>query len=308
MHRATINCWQFRENVQGIDFTEIGKRTVSQRADLVPVAPEEGAVRLTVGVASGGDGSAVAGERLPTPANTDETWFLAAVTGEGQDDTAARVVSDLRNALSQSTLEDAGAAMKQAFRKINGALYQQGMGNQTASAVALVARGKYATIANIGNGRAYLMRAGRLNQVTRDAAPTPLKSGKAKNAPAEPSKIPEPVFLGSKDRLDSRQPAVYELTLLPEDRLLVCTAAVHKTLDEEALVANLADEDVEQSLTLLRSAPGPNGAVVATVAAARVREPVLVTSEGQTSALPLVAALLLVVFLIVAYIVYTMFL
>jgi hypothetical protein len=79
-------------------------------------------------------------------------------------------------------------------------------------------------------------------------------------------------------------------------------------MDEQALVANLADEDVERSLALLRGASGPSGAVVATVAAARVREPVLVTSEGQTSALPLVAALVVVVLLVVAYIVYAMFL
>lgn len=231
---------------------------------------------------------------------------MAAVTGEGQGETAARVVGDLRNALSQTTLDDAGAAMKQAFRKINSSLYQQGMGDQTASAVALVTRGKYATIANIGDGRAYLMRAGRLNQVTRDITPTPLKSTRGKNAPAEEPKAVAPALLGTRERLDSRQPAIYELTLLPEDRVLLCTAAVHRAMDEQAVLANLAGDDVEQSLALLKQ--GPGGAVVATVAAARVREPVLVTSEGQTSALPLVAALVLVVLLIVAYIVYTMFL
>jgi serine/threonine protein phosphatase PrpC len=283
-------------------------RAVSQRADLVPVAPEEGAVRLTVGVAGGGDGSAVAGERLPIASSTDETWLMAAVAGEGQETTAARVVSDLRNALSQGSLDDAGAAMKQAFRAINSALYQQGMGSQTASAVALITRGKYATIANVGDGRAYLMRAGRLNQVTRDITPTPMKAGKGKNAPAEEPKSAAPALLGSRDRLDSRQPAIYELTLLPEDRVLLCTAAMYRAMDEQALVANLADEDVERSLALLRGASGPSGAVVATVAAARVREPVLVTSEGQTSALPLVAALVVVVLLVVAYIVYAMFL
>jgi serine/threonine protein phosphatase PrpC len=282
---------------------------VSQRAELVPVSPEEGAVRLNVGIAGGGNGSAVAGERLPSASPTqDEVWFMAAVTGEGQGETAARVVGDLRNALSQTVLDDSGAAMKQAVRKINSALYQQGMGNQTASAVALVTRGKYATIANIGEGRAYLMRAGRLNQVTRDITPTPLKSGKGKDAPAEEPKPASPVLLGTRDRLDSRQPAIYELTLLPEDRVLLCTAAVHRTMDEQAVLANLASEDVEQSLPLLSQAPGSGGAVVAIVSAARVREPVIVTSEDQSSALPIVAALVVIVLLIAAYIVYTMFL
>ncbi len=266
-------------------------------------------MRLNVGIAGGGDGSAVAGERLPSASSTKEdVWFMAAVTGEGQDETAARVVGDLRNALSQTALDDSGAAMKQAFRKINNALYQQGMGNQTASAVALVTRGKYATIANIGDGRAYLMRAGRLNQVTRDITPTPLNSGKGKNAPVEEPKPSTPVLLGTRERLDSRQPAIYELTLLPEDRVLLCTATVHRTMDEQAVLANLAGEDVEQSLALLSQAPGSGGAVVAIVSAARVREPVVVSSEDQSSALPIVAALVVIVLLIAAYIAYTMFL
>ncbi len=275
---------------------------MSQRNDLVPVSPDEGAVKLVAGAQAGdGGGTAATSERLSSPTTTgDEVWLLSAIESDGAEVDA--IVRTLKSDLTGARLDDAGAVMKQTFRKLNSSLFQQGMGANTASAVALVAKGKYATIASSGDGQAYLMRAGRLNQVTRAAAtPTPLKSGKGKSAPSGGES--GPVRLGAQEKLDARQPAIFELTLLPEDRVLLCTGDVARTLDEASLIAQLAVGDIEQSLAVLHG----GAAAVATVAAARERQPVLVGEPARTSFAPIIAALVAVLLVIAAFILYGYF-
>ena len=276
---------------------------MSQRNDLVPVAPDEGAVKLTTGAQAGPGNLAARSERLSAPSTAgDDTWLLSAVELVAGSGSADAIAQSLKSDLTGPRLDDAGAVMKQTFRKLNSSLYQQGMGETTASAVALVARGKYATIASTGDGQAYLMRAGRLNRVTRPASlPTPLKSGKSKQAPAESSSAP--ALLGASERLDARQPAIYELTLLPEDRLVLCTGGVAAALDERALVAQLAIGDISQALAVL----GNGAAAVATIAAARERVPVAVGEAPKTSLGPIIAAGIAIVLIIITVILYGYF-
>jgi serine/threonine protein phosphatase PrpC len=270
---------------------------VAQRS-LPAETPAEDAVRLTVGMAGGGNGAGVIGERLPVnPAAEDETWLMAAVDGEGASDTGAEVVSILRNELSSAAGEDAGAAVKQAYRQANVALFQKGQGKQVASAVTLYARGKYATVASVGTGRAYLVRAGRLNQITRDPVSIQSRSAKGDGATQEKSTV---ALLGARDRLDSRQPAIYEITLLPEDRLLLCTAEVFSNADDARLLSGLSSGDATTSASALVPVGNLAVAVVATVAAARVRQPVIVPAGGRPSYLPLIAAIILIAIIVAA--------
>ncbi len=261
-------------------------------------APAEDAVRLTVGMAGGGNGAGVIGERMPVnPILEDETWLLAVVDGEGAADTGARVISTLRNELSTDLSDDAGAAVKQAFRQANVALFQAGEGQYVASAVALYSHGKYATVASVGTGRAYLVRAGRLNQITRD--PISIQSKSAKNEGVDQLKAPV-ALLGARDRLDSRQPAIYEITLLPEDRLLLCTAEVFSNADDTRLLSDLTSGDATTSASALVPIGNLAVAVVATVAAARVRQPVIVPAGGRPAYLPLIAAVILIAIIVAA--------
>lgn len=254
-------------------------------------AVAEDAVRLTVGIAGGGNGAGVMGERLPVnPGADEETWLLAAVDGRGADDTGARVVSILRNTLSTDVGEDAGAAIRQAFRQANTQLYTGGEGKESASAVALYAHGKYATIASIGSGRAYLARAGRLNQITRDPTAIPAKGERADDKPVIP-------MLGARERLDSRQPGIYELTLLPEDRLLLCTARVFASTGDADMLSSLAGADAHASASALVPVGEMAVVVVAQVAAARQRQPVIVPGPARPGYLPLVALVLVVIVL-----------
>jgi hypothetical protein len=264
--------------------------------------PDEGQVKLDVSVAGGGNGAAVAGEGIPGRSRAgDETWLLAAVSGEGGDRTAVEVVDVLRASVSDAASDDLGAVLKQAYRRLNSTFYQQGMGRQTASAVALVASGKYATIAQVGDGRAYLLRADRLNQITRSSAPTPIKGGKTNNEPAIDQTKP---LLGARERLDSRQPAIYEITLLPGDRVMLCTAAVYQQSDDAALAHELAQGAGEPASMMLSSVNTPAAVAVAVVSAARERAPIPMTSEGQSSPIPLIAAALVILVLIAAYAIY----
>ena len=276
---------------------------MSQRAPVASDSVDEGQVRLAVSVAGGGDGTAVAGEQIPAPRrNGDETWLLAAVAGEGGERTAVDVVNVLRSSVSDASTDDLGTVLKSAYRRLNSSFYQQGMGKQTASAVTLVANGKYATIAHVGDGRAYLFRAGRLNQITRDIAPAPLKTGKVKEDRV-PADLPKPV-LGARERLDSRQPAIYEITLLPDDRLLLCTASVYQAAGEEAISQGIATGDSDSAVAQLTNA-APGAAVVAVVSAARERAPIIITSEGRGSMVPLIATVVVILILIAAFAIYT---
>ncbi|CAN5665823.1 hypothetical protein BH09CHL1_BH09CHL1_28600 [soil metagenome] len=270
---------------------------MSQRAPVQDDSIDEGQVRLAVSVAGGGDDAAVAGELIPgSRRNGDETWLMAAVSGEGGERTSIEVVNVLRSSVSDASTDDVGTVLKQAYRRLNSTFYQQGMGRQTASAVALVANGKYATIAHVGDGRAYLLRAGRLNQITRDIAPAPIKSGKAREE--SPESDTQKTLLGSRERLDSRQPAVYEITLLPEDRLLLCTASVYRDSDDIAIGQELALNDSATALAALTDGETPSAAVAAIVSAARERAPIVIGSEGQNSPIPLIATALIILILI----------
>ena len=166
---------------------------MSQRNDLVPVAPDEGAVKLTTGAQAGPGNLAARSERLSAPSTAgDDTWLLSAVELVAGLGSADAIAQSLKSDLTGPRLDDAGAVMKQTFRKLNSSLYQQGMGETTASAVALVARGKYATIASTGDGQAYLMRAGRLNRVTRPASlpacwTAPVRGGPHRRRPVAPA-------------------------------------------------------------------------------------------------------------------------
>jgi hypothetical protein len=277
---------------------------VSQRAPVPADAIDEGQVKLAVRVAGGGGGAAVAGEQIPGPRQrSDEAWLLAAVSGEGGERTAVEVVNLLRSSVADASNNDLGTVLKSAYRRLNSSFYQQGMGKQTASAVALVTSGKYATIAHVGDGRAYLYRAGRLNQITREIAPAPMRSGKARDEQPQ-AEAPKPL-LGARERLDSRQPAIYEITLLPDDRLLLCTASVYQHFGDDAISQEIAAEDPDSAVALLADNASPSAAVVAVVSAARERAPIVITSEGQASPVPLIAAAIVILLLIVAFAIYT---
>lgn len=147
---------------------------------------------------------------------------------------------------------DPAVVLKQAFRNANDAIYADGeaagqddpMGT---TLVAAVLRGKYATIASVGDSRAYLVRANALTQITKDhslveeqVARGALTADQAKQSPRRNILTHA---LGQRPRLDPKLPEIFELTLLPQDRLLLCTDGFYDVIDDREYVRTLLEFD-----------------------------------------------------------------
>ena len=140
---------------------------------------------------------------------------------------------------------DPATLLKQAFRRANEQIYENGMGTSPSAMmgttlIVAATRGKYATIANIGDSRAYLARANRLTQVTKDhsfvAEQVAAGAMSEREARESPQRNILTHALGHKPRLDSKIPNIFELTLLPEDRLLLCTDGFHDVVGDNDLL------------------------------------------------------------------------
>jgi protein phosphatase len=85
--------------------------------------------------------------------------------------------------------------------------------------VSAVVHGKYVTIANVGDSRAYLMRANQMTQITQDHSLVADQVTQGKLSEADARKSPQRNILthalGSAPQLDRKLPSIYELTLLP---------------------------------------------------------------------------------------------
>jgi protein phosphatase len=263
----------------------------------------------------------------PLPA--DEERFLLVVAdgmgGQPAGDVASRVAAEtVRDAFAQLPEGDFGLALKQAYRQANDAVFLMaeaepayaGMGTTLVSALL---RGKYAAIANVGDSRAYLLRGEALTQVTRDhtLVADEAAAGRitAEAAQRDPRRNVLTQAIGSQAKLENRLPNVYELTLLPGDRLLLCSDGLYDVLDEVDLRRALGGRDPDvavRDLIALAKERGTRDNASAVVAAAiPTRIPVaaaLPAPARPTGGLPGAAiaaavAILLILLLILAVVV-----
>jgi serine/threonine protein phosphatase PrpC len=145
--------------------------------------------------------------------------------------------------------------IKQAFRRANEIIFQSwqdAVPAQLMGTTLIVGaiRGKYITIASIGDSRAYLCRAGRLQQITRDhtLVADQVEQGHltAEEARESPHRNIITHALGHKQRLDSKMPNVFELTLLEEDRVVIFTDGVYDVLSDDELLPIILEADPER--------------------------------------------------------------
>lgn len=193
----------------------------------------------------------------PAPGDTSGEDFLLVVAdgmgGHPAGDVASRIAAEtLRDAFPAMPSGDLGLALKQAYRKANGAIYQEGQANPAEAGmgttlVAALLHGKYATLANVGDSRAYLLRGNGLTQVTQDhtlvaeeVARGAITADAARN---DPRRNVLTHALGLNARLESRLPGIFELTLLPGDRLLLCSDGLYDVLDDVDIQRTLSGED-----------------------------------------------------------------
>jgi protein phosphatase len=142
--------------------------------------------------------------------------------------------------------------LKQAFRQANEAIYADSQADAQddpmgTTLVAAVLRGKYATIASVGDSRAYLVRANALTQITKDHSLVEEEVARgamtADQARTSPRRNILTHALGQRPKLDTKLPEIFELTLLPQDRLLLCTDGFYDVVDDREYVRTLLEFD-----------------------------------------------------------------
>jgi serine/threonine protein phosphatase PrpC len=253
-----------------------------------------------------------------------EAGFLIAIAdgmgGYQRGEVASQMAIDIVKEMYEADPgADAALLLKQAFRRANDRIYENGQGATPAAMMGttlLVAatRGKYATIANIGDSRAYLARANRLTQVTKDHSFVAEQVAQGAMTESEARESPHRNILthalGHRPKLDSKMPNIFELTLLPEDRLLLCTDGFYDVVPDNDLLNVLLTLDPEpaaQRLVQLANERGTTDNVTAVVVSALpAREkPVILIASGPSRLVPaigLAAAAILILIIAILYI------
>lgn len=262
-------------------------------------------VRLTVGAATHAGGRPANEDRVhvselalvagPAGIGSGEAAFLLAVAdgmgGHQQGEVASRLAIE---AVVETVVGDPGPdpalLLKQAFRQANDAIFAGGQAAgqddpMGTTLVAAVLRGKYATIASVGDSRAYLVRANALTQITTDhslveeqVARGALTADQAKRSPRRNILTHA---LGQRPKLDPRLPEIFELTLLPQDRLLLCTDGFYDVIDDREYVQTLLELEPAAAanrlidLAVERGTSDNVSAVVAEALPTRVQAPIL---------------------------------
>jgi serine/threonine protein phosphatase PrpC len=257
-----------------------------------------------------------------------ESFLLVVADGMG-----GHPAGDVASQMAMNTLIEAfptlpdgdlGLALKQAYRRANEAVFQAGQdepahaGMGTTLTTALL-HGKYATVANVGDSRAYLLRGNALTQVTRDHTVVAEEVAQGRltvdAARRDPRRNRLTHVIGTHPRLESKLPDVFELTLLPGDRLLLCSDGLYDVLDDGDMRRALQDQDPgDAARELVESAKerGTRDNATAVVAASiPTRVPVAAALPGPVSrtggvpgtVIAAVIAILLVVLLLLAVVV-----
>lgn len=289
----------------------------------LPAAVDE--LVLTTGSMSAAGGrpdneDAILVRELPLSSAGDaagSAYLIAVADGMGgheRGEVASQLaVSALSEAVDNSSERDAALLLKQAFRGANEAIFREGNtaenGGMGTTMVAAILTGKYVTIANVGDSRAYLVRANRLNQVTRDHSLVSEQVARGKLSAAEARQSPRRNILtqalGQQPKLDAKLPDTFELVLLDDDRLLLCSDGFYDVVTDGDFVATLTSakpEDAASALVDLAIARGTTDNVSAVVVqveaaktiAARERQ-VAPASTGRSSQVVLMVIVLGVV-------------
>ncbi len=187
-------------------------------------------------------------------------FLLAVADGMGgleRGEVASHLAIDLLNDLfARDRPEDIAQALKQAYRRANDAIYRQSVdspqgGGMGTTLVAAVIQGKYATIANVGDSRAYLIRAKQLTQITQDHSLVAEQVSRGELNEEQARRSPQRNIvtqaLGLSETLDRRMPSIYELTLLPEDRLLLCSDGFFDVMQSDDYVSTILAQNPQES-------------------------------------------------------------
>lgn len=264
-------------------------------------------LRVVVGAAtdtggrSGNEDAVHVAELAPAGGGADDPAFLLAVAdgvgGYDRGEVASRLaVETVAGVIGGDPGTDVALLLRQAFRRANEAIYAGGRGAgddrmMGTTLTVAVLRGPYATVASIGDSRAYLIRANAVTQITQDhslvaeqVSQGTLTAGEARGSPHRNLLTHA---LGDRPKLDAKLPGVFELILVPEDRLLLCTDGFYDVVEDQDLVRVVADQDpaaAAKRLVDLAVERGTTDNVSAVVVAAQPTRVQVVTLEPTPAA------------------------
>lgn len=202
---------------------------------------------------------------IPATSSSAAGYVLAVADGmgghEGGEIASSMAIDYLKDMFARDQPSDVALALKQAYRRANEAIYgderSTGDRHMGTTLVSAVIRGKYATIANVGDSRAYLMRARQMTQITQDHSFVGEQIQKGLMTEEDARKSDKRNILtasiGTKQDLDKRLPSIYEIVLLPEDRLLLCSDGFFDVMRNEDYLELMSGDDANFAATSLVS-------------------------------------------------------
>lgn len=219
---------------------------------------------------------------LATQLSGGKTGLLLAVAdgmgGYEHGEVASRMAIEvLQRVVAEATTTDMALALKQAYRQANSSIFTYGVNEGEGqplgtTLVSAIVQGHYATIANVGDSRAYLFRANQLTQITQDHSVVGEQVAKGEITESQARQSNQRNLLtqslGLGESLDRRLPSIYEISLLPEDRLLLCSDGFYDVLETQDYLGVLAEKgqsDVARQLTDLAKSRGTTDNVSAVV-------------------------------------------
>jgi PPM family protein phosphatase len=203
----------------------------------------------------------------PEPDQLESNGLLLAVAdgmgGYQRGEVASRIaVETLREIYYDAPLEENETPdrLKRAFRTANERIYNDGSaeGQQNMMGTTLVAaviKDNDLTLANVGDSRAYLIRANRANQISQDHSlvAEQVAAGAMTAEEARESQHRNIITraLGHRNRVDVD---IFEIRLLADDRLVLTSDGLHDYVSEDDLaripLAKSADEAARELIAL----------------------------------------------------------
>ncbi|MDP8909964.1 MAG: Stp1/IreP family PP2C-type Ser/Thr phosphatase, partial [Chloroflexota bacterium] len=166
-------------------------------------------------------------------------------------------IETLKERFGNLDTDDMVLMLKQAFRQGNERIFANGSAEgehnmMGTTLVAAVVKGMDLVLGNVGDSRAYLARANTLTQITNDHSlvAEQVAMGAMTREEARESNHKNIITraLGHRQRVDVD---IFELTLLPDDRLLLSTDGLHDFLDEDEMAAALTSMPPEEAADVM---------------------------------------------------------
>lgn len=185
-----------------------------------------------------------------------QAWLLAVADGmgghEGGEVASGIAIDVLKEQLGGTVPADVRLELTRAYRTANDRIWAQGQDvtvdrHMGTTLVAAILNGPYLTIANVGDSRAYLIRANQVLQITNDHSVVAEQAARGEigleEQRASANRNMLTAAVGTTERLERKLPEIFELSLLPEDKLLLCSDGFYDVIDQQEYAAQLGTGD-----------------------------------------------------------------